>query len=69
MDDLVVVKTFPSRIEAEIVKGKLEANNIKAMISADDAGGMYPFPLSPNSKGVELFVNKKNFDSAKKLLD
>lgn len=43
MDDLLVISTYSSRIEAEIANGKLEANNIKAMISADDAGGMHPF--------------------------
>ena len=42
MADLVCIKTYQSRIEAELVKGFLESNGIKAMVSADDVGGMNP---------------------------
>lgn len=68
MNDLVVVKEYNSRLEAEISKSKLEAYGIQAIISSDDAGGMYPFPLSPNSHGVRLLVNKKDYQKAVKLL-
>lgn len=59
---------FPSRIEAEIAKSKLNAHNIQSIISADDAGGAYPFPLSPTSQGVELRVLEKDLEKAKGLL-
>lgn len=68
MDSLVTVKVFPSRIEAEIAKSKLNAHNIQSIISADDAGGAYPFPLSPTNQGVKLRVHAKYLGKAKELL-
>jgi len=62
-----VIQSYPSRIEANIVKGLLESNGIKAHISADDAGGAYPFLLSP-SVGVLLQVERKDRDRAKIIL-
>jgi len=38
--EIVVVKTFGSRPDAEIAKGALESAGIDAMILADTAGGM-----------------------------
>ncbi len=53
MDKLVVVNSYSSRIEAEIEKGLLKTNGIESVLSADDAGGMLPFPMSYKF-GVEL---------------
>jgi hypothetical protein len=39
---LVVVGTFLNRIEAEIAQSALEAADIKAIVSADDAGDLQP---------------------------
>lgn len=66
MTKLVVAKTFNTRQEAEVAKSFLEANEIKALITADDAGGMYPFQLS--STGVKLLVSEKELKKAQKLL-
>lgn len=66
--NLVTVEVRNTRIEAEIVKGRLEAAGIKAFILADDAGGMYPFPLQSGFSGVLIQVSKKDFVKAKKLL-
>lgn len=68
MKDLVTVVVCNSRVEAEIIKGKLEANDIPSIISADDAGGMYPFPGQPGFSGAGVLVAKKDFVTAKKLL-
>jgi len=38
--ELVIVKTFGSRPEADIAKGALASAGIDAMIQADTAGGM-----------------------------
>jgi hypothetical protein len=51
--DLVVVRTFASRIEAEIAQSALEADGIKAVVLADDAGGQYS---SLWMNGVRLLV-------------
>ena len=59
---------FASRIEAEMAKSILDANGIKASVSADDAGGMRP-ELGFTSGGAKLFVLEENADFAAKLLD
>lgn len=69
MKDLVVVQTFNTRPEAEVVKGFLEANDIFAVIVADDEGGMAPFPLQPTAKGVQVLVKKGDFQKTKRLLE
>lgn len=68
MNDFIVIRAFNTRIEAEVAKGLLEANNIKAIISADDAGGAYPFPMMSSSRGVQLSVEEKDVKKAKELL-
>ena len=37
--ELVAVRTFPNRIEAELARSALEAAEIDSMVEADDAGG------------------------------
>jgi hypothetical protein len=41
-DELVVVRTYTYRHEAEVGRSMLEGNNVDAVISADDAGGIQP---------------------------
>lgn len=67
MPELVCLKTFPDRLEADMAKSLLEANGIKASVSADDAGGMRP-DLGFTSGGVRLFVLSENADKAIELL-
>lgn len=68
MNDLILVATFMTRLEAEFAKGYLEANGISAFVTADDQGGMYPFPLSPSPLGVTLLVSKSDRKKAETLL-
>ncbi len=68
MEDLVVVKIFNTRIEAEIAKGLLEANKIDSIIQADDEGGMAPFPFKPTSMGIRLLIKQSDLQKAEKLL-
>ena len=65
-DNLKLLKTFNSRIEAELAKSFLESNGIKSMILADDVGEMYP--AASVYWAVKLFVNEKDFEIADKLL-
>lgn len=62
-----VIQSYSSRIEANIAKGLLESNGIIAQISADDAGGAYPFPFA-TTVGVMLQVEHKDLEKAKKIL-
>ena len=68
MEDIVCIKTFATRMDAEVAKSKLMANSIQSFIEADDAGGAYPFPLSGHMKGIRLFVAKKYAQQAQNLL-
>jgi hypothetical protein len=66
MNDLVCVKEFADRIEANLAKGKLESEKIDSFISADDEGGQLPFQLS--QEGVQLFVKAADLKKAQKIL-
>jgi hypothetical protein len=66
MPEVICVKTFNSRLEAEIARGNLEANGIDSMVSADDGGGIRPelaFAL-----GVRLLIKKENEERALEIL-
>lgn len=69
MSDLVVVGNCKDRIEASEIKCFFEANNIKAFVSADDEGGLYPFPLQPTPTGSQVFVLQEDYKKARKLLN
>jgi hypothetical protein len=66
-NDWVVVKTFMSRLEAEVALSYLKSQGIEGIISADDAGGMRPFPMQFTA-GAELKVLRQDVEEAKKLL-
>jgi hypothetical protein len=66
MKDVVCVRSFPNRIEANIAKGKLESEKISSFISSDDEGGMIPFQFG--KEGVQLFVKAEDLIDAQKLL-
>ncbi len=68
MSELICLKTFANRLEAELAKSVLESNAIKASVSADDAGGMRP-DLGFTSGGVKLFVLDENAERALELLE
>ncbi len=67
MDELVTVRTFASRIEAEIARSYLESYGIKTEISSDDAGQSYPSLQSV--RGVKLLTSRKNIKKAINLLN
>ncbi len=65
-DELVVVRTFLNKIEAELAQSALEAADIESMVSADDAGGMRPhFWMS----GVKLLVRAADAERAAGILE
>lgn len=68
MKDLIIVKTYLTRLEAEIGRGKLEANGITSIIQADDAGGQEEFLLHATGF-VKLLVLKRQYETAKKILN
>jgi hypothetical protein len=63
--ELVVVATFLNRIDAELAQGALEAADIKAIVSADDAGGLRPGLWLG---GVRLLVRAEDAEEAGAIL-
>ena len=68
MSSLVTLKSYLYRHEADLDLAMLAAEGIKAIISADDAGGMQPSLLF-GSGGARLLVAKGDAEAARLLLD
>jgi len=68
MADLVSIKTFMHRHEAELAKGLLAEKGIEAIVSADDCGGARPH-LTFGMSGVQLLVKKEDEQKAKEVLE
>ena len=64
--ELVAVRTFPTRIDAELARSALEAAEIEAMVSADDAGGIQIGLWL--SRGVRLLVRAEDVNRAEAIL-
>lgn len=67
MSDTVVVKSYSSRIEAELAVAILSAQGIPSMLVGDDAFGMYG-PLTA-ARGVDLVVRTEDAEAAADVLD
>jgi len=66
-DELAMVAAFTHRYEADAARGMLEDAGIRAMVSADDAGGAYPgLVLDPNP--ARVCVAAPDADRARELL-
>lgn len=61
-EDLRVVRTYSSGYEAELGKSILEANDIEAVISSDEAGGTLPGLAL--TQGVHLLVDAGDLEKA-----
>ena len=62
---MVEVATYTTRSDAELAQATLTAAGIPSVISADDAGGAYPFDLSG---GARLLVDEVDADDAAAVL-
>jgi hypothetical protein len=63
---LVPVAVVPSRTEAELIAGMLRNNDLRAVVSADDAGGQEP---QLQAQGVRVLVTPAAAAAARQLLD
>ncbi len=61
--DLVAVKTFLNRYEAELAKGILKEKGVEAIVAADDLGGHLRLG------GVQLLVASRNLKIASEVLE
>jgi hypothetical protein len=61
----VPVATVTSRVEAELIVGMLRSNGLRAVVSADDAGGQEP---ELQLQGVRVLVASSDEAAARRLL-
>lgn len=67
MDDLVVVRKYLARFEAEVGREVLQAEGIEAIVAADDGGGwLAPFVFG--SRTIHLLVPSPSAGKAKRIL-
>jgi len=67
MSDTICIKTYPSRVEAEIDKSILAGADIVSLVSAQDFSGWFP-PLLTGTGGARLLVNEEEADKACEIL-
>jgi predicted Fe-Mo cluster-binding NifX family protein len=60
------VAVVTSRTEAELIAGMLRNNDLRAVVSADDAGGQEP---QLQAQGVRVLVAPNDAAAARQLLD
>jgi hypothetical protein len=61
----VPVAVAASRIQAELIAGMLRSNGVRAVVSADDAGGLEP---QLQFQGVRVLVARSDEASARELI-
>lgn len=64
--ELVVVRTFGDRIEAEMARSALEAAGIRSMVRGDDCAGLRPHMNLGN--GIELIIRAIDRSQALEIL-
>lgn len=69
MSDLVVVRVFDKRYQAELAQGLLSEQGIESIISADDCGGQLMGMSSLRMGGVKLLVTMEDLPEAQELLE
>lgn len=65
--DLVTVATFSTIIEAEIAKGRLAVEGIRAFVLDQASAGVMPF-MAASMGGIRLQVEPKDEAKAKEIL-
>ncbi|HEV7858232.1 MAG TPA: DUF2007 domain-containing protein [Pyrinomonadaceae bacterium] len=65
--DIVVIKTFSSEIEATMAQQVLQESGVSAFVFKDDAGGMEPH--LQRTSGVRLIVNRADAERAQEILE
>ena len=65
--ELVVVRTYPTVVDAELAKSALESVGIDSMVRSDNEGGQSPGLTF--SRGAELLVRGDDVEAAEDILD
>ncbi|MHB9111854.1 MAG: putative signal transducing protein [Thermoleophilia bacterium] len=65
-DEIVLLKRYPSEMDAIFARSVLESESIQSVIFKDDAGGMEPqFQLT---QGVRLMIRAEDLERARELI-
>ncbi len=67
MKDLVLLKSYPTEFEAELVRTKLEREGIVAMVQAEDLSNV--LPSLDYSNGVNVYINPADLGRASELVN
>jgi hypothetical protein len=65
VDGTTLLTVVGSRIEAELIVGMLRSHGLRAIVVADDAGGLRP---DLQARGVRVLVHPSDEASARRLL-
>jgi ABC-type amino acid transport substrate-binding protein len=65
MNDLVVVGTYLTGLDADLARSVLEAAGVDCMVRADDCGGLRPHLWMG---GIALLVRREDRDRAEEVL-
>ena len=67
MSELIAVRSYRDRFEAESAQAKLAAAGIEAFVAADDAAGWQPG--QPFVRGVRLLIKPEDAPAAADIID
>jgi hypothetical protein len=67
MKDLELLATYPTEFEAELVRHKLEARGIEAMLEAQDRSNV--IPSIDYANGFHLYVELEDLERAKSIVE
>lgn len=68
VERMVVVASCSSRVEAQLKRGALEADGIRAVMVTDDAGGVHPQLALLAFGAIRVVVPDHQVDTARSLL-
>ncbi len=66
---LILIKNFPDRMYAERAQQTLRQEGIESVLQSPDAGIFGAGAMVSTPRGVDLFVDDKDADEAKALLN
>lgn len=64
--NLIVFKIINDTTEAELIKGKLESNNIPVMLRGESVIGAYTIPVKSLGE-IKILIKKEDLEKAKEV--
>lgn len=68
MERMATVVTCASRVQAQLVRGALEAHGLRALVLTDDAGGIHPQLALLCDGAIRVVVPEHELDTARDLV-